>query len=462
MTPDPRSAGPAERSGFEDLLSRPLIEALWNRRTHRVSAGTSIRAGSMTYESGAARAPLTELEEALLIAVTGCTGLTMPDRPFQDPVSGKPIMAKPNLNMAGRTAGSPDNAQGTHFFMINDEGTFYLRKLPPEDNPAPLSPDAVIERARRAKVKILDHRVDVKQDQRDFPAYLDSNRFMSNLPGTTVFFPVVDLSRQYINGMMYLLTQPDGARPTIVDDRNFYAPAGVKSWVKRGFLNKDIKVPLGVIGPLRTQIEADLLLQNLMLVADSMGCGAWIHAALTPAVLLGDPKYAPTYGTMLGFDVVTPPWRLMDVLRWHVPLPKYANLRTNPVALRHDGEFLIKAMCPPNYASMSDAVDEVVRDKFGPNGLFNDQSLFAKIYKDDYGKRYLSEAAGYSDDVIDCVRDICTYIFETHGRFPAHCDAIHVPGVWLQAHHVESGYYERFFKNGLDARHREHDGRWHG
>ena len=77
------------------------------------------------------REPLTELEEAVLIALTGCTGLTMPDRPFDDPRDGKPIMAKPNLNMVGRTAGSPDNAQGTHFFLINDSGTYFLRKLPP-------------------------------------------------------------------------------------------------------------------------------------------------------------------------------------------------------------------------------------------------------------------------------------------------------------------------------------------
>ena len=33
--------------------------------------------------------------------MTGCTGLTMPDRPFDDPRNHKPIMAKPNLNMAG-------------------------------------------------------------------------------------------------------------------------------------------------------------------------------------------------------------------------------------------------------------------------------------------------------------------------------------------------------------------------
>ena len=58
---------------------------------------------------------------------------------------------------------------------------------------------------------LLDHRIDVPggTGNRNFPAYLDSNRFLSNLPGTTIFFPVVDLSRQYINGLMYLLTQPD-------------------------------------------------------------------------------------------------------------------------------------------------------------------------------------------------------------------------------------------------------------
>ena len=50
--------------------------------------------------------------------------------------------------------------------------------------------------------------------------------------------------------------------------------AGVDKWVKNGFLNKNIKIPLGVIGTLRTQIEADLLLQNIFLTAEAMGLGA--------------------------------------------------------------------------------------------------------------------------------------------------------------------------------------------
>ncbi|MET9961384.1 hypothetical protein ABZ128_20410 [Streptomyces sp. NPDC006326] len=452
------------RTGLEDLMNRPLLQSIWRRRTHRVSRGSSVEAGSMSWASTAPRAPLTELEEAVLIAMTGCSGLTMPDRPFADPRDGKPIMAKPNLNMAGRTAGSPDNAQGTHFFLINDSGTYFLRRLPPppDGSATAFDPETLCSRAAEAKVQLLDHRIDVPEGKRDFPAYLDSNRFLSNLPGTTVLFPVVDLSRQYINGLMYLLTQPEGARPSIVDDRNLYRSAGVRKWVDSGFLNKDNKLPLGAIWAMRTQIEADLLLQNLMLTADAMGLGAWIHASLAPPIMLGDPKFRPTYGPMLAFDWVTPRWRPADVLRWHVPLPRYASLRAGPVGLRHNGEHLIKAMCPPNYPDMGAAVDEVVAGKFGPAGIYSDEGLFARIYRGDFGSQYLHQASNYSADVIACTRDICTYIHETHGRFPAHCDTIHVPGVWLQAHHVENGYYERYFREGLTEAHRTHDQHWHG
>jgi hypothetical protein len=446
--------------GLDALRERPLLETIFKRRTHRVSRGSDVTAGEMSYKSAHPRAPLSPLEEALLIATTGCTGLTMPDRPFFDPRTNAPIMAKPNVNMAGRTAGSPDNAQGTHFFMINDSGTYFLRNLPPVEGEV-FDPDLLLRRAELAKVKLLDRRIDVPNGNRDFPAYLDSNRFLSNLPGTTVLFPVVDLSHQYINGMMYLLTQPAGARPAVVDDRNFYRLAGVKKWVKEGFLNKDIKVPLGVIWSMRTQIEADLLVQNLFLVAEAMGLGAWIHGSISPSVLMGDPKFTKQYGPMLGFDYVTPKWKLADILRWQVPLPKYAGLRATPVGLRHKGEHLIKGCCPPYYDSMSEAVDAVVAAKFGPKGIYQDKSTFDKIYREQFGAIYLKEATVYSQDVIECTRDICTYIYQTHGRFPSHVDAIYAPGIWLQVHHVEQDYYDTYFSNGLTQAHRDHDRLWH-
>ena len=141
----------------------------------------------MTYTSNQKPLPLSELEEAVLIATTGHTGLTMPDRPFQDPTSGDFIMAKPNLTMDGRTAGSPDNSQGSSFFMINDSGTYFIRKLPSVDPATALTPQILVDRARLAKAKVLDRRVDTAD--RDFPASLDSNRFLSNLPVPRSSFP---------------------------------------------------------------------------------------------------------------------------------------------------------------------------------------------------------------------------------------------------------------------------------
>ena len=64
--------------------------------------------------------------------------------------------------------------------------------------------------------------------------------------------------------------------------------------------------------------------------------------------------------------------------------------------------------------------------------------------------------------MIDCTRDICTYIYETHGRFPAHVEAIHAPGIWLQVHHLEHEYYDTYFQHGMTEAHRDHDAAWHG
>jgi len=81
--------------GLQALLDRPLIETIWHRRTHRVSRGSSVAAGGMSYESANRRKPLTPLEEAVLIALTGCTGLTMPDRPLTTRVMASRLWPSP-------------------------------------------------------------------------------------------------------------------------------------------------------------------------------------------------------------------------------------------------------------------------------------------------------------------------------------------------------------------------------
>jgi hypothetical protein len=102
--------------GFQQFRQYPLIDAIFRRRTRRISAGIkTVRAGTLSFESPEAEPqPLTELEETILIAVTGCTGLTIPDRPFESVDGSEKIMGSPHLSMAGRSAGSPVNAQATH------------------------------------------------------------------------------------------------------------------------------------------------------------------------------------------------------------------------------------------------------------------------------------------------------------------------------------------------------------
>ena len=56
--PDKDRAAPApdEGRGLDTLFGRGLLETIWRRRTHRVSQGSSVLGGTMSYESTAPRA----------------------------------------------------------------------------------------------------------------------------------------------------------------------------------------------------------------------------------------------------------------------------------------------------------------------------------------------------------------------------------------------------------------------
>ena len=66
------------------------------------------------------------------------------------------------------------------------------------------------------------------------------------------------------------------------------------------------------------------------------------------------------------------------------------------------------------------------------------------------------------DDVVACCKDICNYIYDTYGRFPAHVDAMYVPGVWVQAHHLDLKYYDTFYSKGYSSTQADHQSKWHG
>lgn len=444
-----------QNPGLEAALRYPLFEAIFKRRSRRISRGIkSVPAGSFSYTSTKEPKPLSPLEEALLIAATGTTGLTMPDMP-QETEEGKPLVGSPLLEISGRAASSPDNAQATHFLLINDSGTYLLQK-PKDIDPyylsqGGLSPDKLIEYTEKCKVKVLDKRLDFP---RQYPCYFGRNRYVSNLPGSTMLMPIVDMTKQYINGLMYLLSQDEGFRPKFIDDWNFYRDAGVGKWVRNGFLNKDIPpIPLGLAGTFRIHVEADLLLQNLMLAIQAMGLGGWVHAAFIGPLVLGDAEYAQ-YGSGLGFRYHKPKKTLRNLLFFLNPLPAW---RDNPVGL--DG--ILEGFCPPYYDNMSDAIDALLAEKYGQGGIYQDTKYWEQILKPGTASKYLEEVPHYSDDVVACAKDICTYIYETYGRFPAHVDAMFVPGVWVQAHNLDLDYYDKFYQSGYTDTQANHDRLWY-
>ncbi len=450
--------------GLRDLFSYPLTAALQDRRTRRVAQGVSLPHGAQPYESGNSPSPLTAVEEAVLIASTSITGAVMHDGPTSRP-DGSREFGTMFLDVAGRAAPSADNAHAAFFFMVNDEGVWLierprgraavelLRSIPPrwEDR----TEADWLAFASAVKRKVHDGRLAFPL--REWPYYMAWNGQFSNVPGTTCFLPMVDVTRQYINGLLILLSEP--LKPLFVDDWQRFKPSGALEWaawfaskvglvepipyqpiggikrVRGGWVDPKLPAPMTLIGNGRSDFEASFLLQNLMLTAEALRLGGWVHGAPMFPYIWQRDEAAGVLG--LGFREhggIDPGerWR-----RWP-PLPG-----SQPNYVGIDG--VLEGLCPPYVRDMDEAVDRVLEDKFGAGGVYTDLDVFGQAYRDrSAAETYVRAAAHPSHETITYVKEICRYIAETYGRFPAHADAFHMPGIWVQFSHLEIEYYERF------------------
>ena len=61
-----------------------------------------------------------------------------------------------------------------------------------------------------------------------------------------------------------------------------------------------------------------------------------------------------------------------------------------------------------------------------------------------------------------CVATQAQYVFDTFGKFPGTVPSVFIMN-YVQAHHLDLDFYDRFFKPGAYLRtHAEHMQRWHG
>jgi hypothetical protein len=111
---------------------------------------------------------------------------------------------------------------------------------------------------------------------------------------------------------------------------------------------------------------------------------------------------------------------------------------------------------------MSEAVDDVLALKYGPvTGIYADTRYFGEVLKPEFAGPFIDEVPHVSPEIVAVVKAVCEYVWATYGRFPAHVDAIYVPELWVQAHHLDLDYYDRFYQHGYSETQARHDARWH-
>ena len=425
--------------------SRPEIDAAWNfplfdaltgRRSRRFGFGMEMEQGPYVYSSDKEPIPLSEEETAMLvIAASGATGSILAD----SAVPGGMVKS------VGRSHPSAIGTHCTELFFTNDDGVYVYRGTQQKMNKfreyeTLEDRDKVIRFYEENTVKLADGRLDLPQAT---PGLWAHNLWVTNRPGTTLFMPVTDASEALIKLLINLCDAKGGRYSTdggcfIVDELKGMQPAGCERWADDGLLDRNKIMPLARLERLiASTLTADgaMMGMSLQLALAAMGLGGWTHSGFTPLIVMGGTSTCQG----LGFRFV---------MGKEDPV-------SNPVGV--DGIF--EAYCPPYYADMDAAVDAVVA-KMGEN-LDSWEARGMVLPHKTNNEDFAQSMPGISDEGIQCVKDICRYIYDTYGKFPGTLDTMNLM-FFTQAHHLDCDFYDAHFKDGayLDT-HRDHFNTWH-
>jgi len=413
----------------------PLFEAIYGRRSRRFGLGFEANEGPFRHQSQQAPVPLGELEEALLVAAGfGVSGLPLWD------ANRPPAMGARSGD--GRVFGSTSHGRRTALFFTNDSGTYAIG--PAAATGAKLR--AVQTRDDRASVlELYQSRKQLGAQRltipRHSPPLFGHNMWDNNMPGTTLFMPVCDVSAALISLLLMLVdgdhgryVRGHGGGMNVVDDRHGGRPAGTERWIESGLIDKAKILPLSILERQACYFmfsEPAVICHNMHLATEAIGLGGWMHCGF---LSLG----------------------IMQALGFRTADPVGAGSFPNPVGF--DG--VIEGCCPPYFPNMDAAVDAVAARMQRKDGDLPKSSgpTAHKMPLDDYRRGNIET----SDEGIACTKAVCNYIYETYGRFPASVDAMHM--MWfMQAHHLDLEYYAKYFHaEGLSETHRTHMAKWHG
>ncbi|MBP7526532.1 MAG: hypothetical protein KA801_01315 [Syntrophorhabdaceae bacterium] len=418
--------------GFQDMLSFPLIEALLGRRSRRFFMGADIPDGVLAHTSEQKALPLTDLEKMLV--VSACGGNTSWHHMIYRAARYAPHLSNYAGSAGGRVFPSAAGFHTSQTFFTDDDGVYILemRDAPAFDDRADdgsLSPEAFVDNVRKRVRKLQSSRLGLPSE---VPYTEAHNTWVFNKPSTLVVIPVGDLSQHVLLNICYMLQ--NGL--VLYDDINKCSIPGIerfKDSVDVGNVWNITFVEQWSLSELTVELGTSCYAGVLMLQA--MGLGGWMFNGIDPFAMLGASGKPEVPGLRFRYD---------EDERWPYP---------NPTGLAG----VMEGYCPPHHQDMRAAVDALCERKFGPGGPFHPET--PGPWKDSHKVR--SAAQNHDERFRECVALQAQYIYDTFGKFPGTVPSMFVI-MYLQAHHLDLEFYDRFFKPGSYLKtHAKHIAHWH-
>ena len=423
---------PSVPRGLQVAVEYPLIEALLGRRSRRFPLGCKIPDGPFAYESNHEPIPLSATEQILLLtSMAGNTGwqYLIPHNKHYSPQI-------PNYSAAagGRTFPSAAGFHTTELFYTDDDGIYFFPtrdagSLLQQDETGIMDFQSYIEAHQQRIRQLADSRLELPRGGGHMEIH---NEWCANQPGSTLIIPVADAAQHHLLNLCYIVQ--NGA--CIYDDINDRPVPGLNEFSDI----VDIKnpYPLSYIEQMtlsEVTIEVSTSCYAGALMLQALGLGGWTYGGLNPFSVLGASGDAKVPGLGFRFDT-NDQWSLPNVTG-------------------RKGVF--EAYCPPRFQNMKHAVEAVVERKFGDGGPFNKQT--SGPYKNNARSR--SAVSVHDQRFQQCVATIAQYIYDTFGRCPGTFSSIFTM-MYLQAHHLDLGYYDKYFgPNSYLSTHADHMKNWH-
>ena len=429
MGPEDTTTG--ESDALHGLATFPLMEALLGRRSRRFALGDEIPDGPLAYRSKHQPLPLTELERMLVLsAMGGTTGwhysITRHER-------YAPHVSNYAAGAAGRTFPSAAGFHTAELFFTDDSGTYFF---PTRDagalvDPATeaITPELMVERHADRFRRLSDRRIHLPAKE---PYIEGHNTWCVNVPGSLLVIPIADIAQTALSILCFFAQNGY----CVYDDVNDQRIPGIEEFSDLVDVEEPFPLTFAEQYAL-TEATAELATCCYagVLTLQAMGLGGWMFDGIDRFTMLGASGEPEVPG--LGF-------RYDEDERWSTP---------NPTGL----EGVFEGFCPPHYRDMAAAVEALAERKFGPGGPHNEGT--SGPWSESAAVRGAAER--FTDQFKACVALQAQYVLDRFGKFPGTVPSIFLLN-YVQAHHLDLDFYDRFFKPGAYLRaHAEHMDRWH-